>query len=385
MQQFFRPVCLFVSLVGSFYVSSAAFAHESAAAPSRAKAVSVAAVLDRVIAGSKTPALGALVIRDGRIVDQAVRGVRRADRADKAQLGDAWVIGSTGKPMTVALIARLVDKGVLAWDRPLAQMLPDMPAMRAEYRGVTLVQLLSHTAGLPENLQDAKALDAFFVDSRPLPAQREALTRLALTEAPVSKPGSAFGYSNTGFLIAALIAEQATGRTFEELMQREVFEPLYMSSAGFGSPAASGLHGHRDGKSINDPPRKSDDGVPMVYSAAGNVHMSLQDWARFCLDQLAGGRGKGALLTPASYRMMQTAQPGSGAGLDWGVQPSIAGRRGPALVHGGSDGNWLAWAVLLPKSNAGLLVIANAAGDMGADETTHAVAGALLPTIGSAK
>jgi len=115
------------------------------------------------------------------------------------------------------------------------------------------------------------------------------------------------------------------------------------------------------------------------------VHMSLQDWARFCLDQLAGSRGEGALLSPASYRLMQTAQPGSAAGLDWGVQDSIGGRSGPVLVHGGSDGNWLAWVVLFPASRSGALVIANAADDMGADKATHAVVAAILPTLSTAK
>jgi len=381
----FRPTLLLAALVSSCCFIPTVYARESAAVVSQPQSVSVGTVLDNAISGSKTPAMGALVIRDGRIVDSAVRGVRRADRPGNAQVRDTWVIGSTGKPMTVALIAKLVDKGVLAWDRPLSQMLPEMGDIRTEYRNVTLLELLSHTSGLHENLQDAKALDAFFVDTRPLSVQREALTRLALSEAPLPKAESAYSYSNSGFLIAALIAERATGRSFESLMQREVFKPLRMSSAGFGPPAAAGLRGHRNDKAIIDPPRKSDDGVPMVYSAAGNMHMSLQDWGRFCVDQLAGSRGKGALLTRASYVLMQTARPGSSAGLDWGVQSSIAGRKGPALVHGGSDGNWLAWAVLLQESNAGLLVIANAAGDMGADQTTHAVAGALLPTIGSPK
>ncbi|WP_146204381.1 hypothetical protein [Massilia glaciei] len=75
----------------------------------------------------------------------------------------------------------------------------------------------------------------------------------------------------------------------------------------------------------------------------------MGDWARFSLDQLAGAKGRGKLLTPASYRLTQTARPGGPAGLDWGVQASVAGRRGPALVHQGSDGDWLAIVALFPS------------------------------------
>ena len=344
------------------------------------------AVLKQALDGTQTPALAALVMRDGKIAAQAVRGVRRNDQPDPVRADDVWLIGSTGKPMTVALIAKLVDRGVLSWDTPLSKMLPDLAnSMRAEYRSVTLVQLLSHHSGLPENIGDLNFLDTFFVDDRPLPQQRLDLITAALKEAPAVAPGTGFVYCNTGFLIAAVIAERAAGADFEELMRREVFQPLGMDSAGFGPTRDGQPRGHRGGKPVTAAMTKSDDGVPMVYTAAGNVHMSLHDWAQFCLDQLAGSRGNGKLLTPASYHLMQTAQPGSPSGMDWGVQDSIAGRKGPVLVHGGSDGNWLAWAVLFPEAGTGALVVANPTGDMGGDKATNTVLGALFANLSPAK
>ena len=380
-----RSLALLLALSPGLLLSPLAHAQGTEQVKQAPKPVDLDSVLAQAMAGTATPALGALVIREGKVAEHAVRGLRHNDRPEQVSLDDAWLIGSTAKPMTVALLARLVDKGVLSWDGTLAALLPDLArAMRPEYRTVTLKQLLSHRSGLAENLRDEKALDAFFTDARPLPVQRLALVRAALAEAPAAAPGSKFNYSNTGFLIAALIAERATGKHFEDLMQDEVFHPLGMTSAAFGPVPDSGIHGHRAGKPVG-PMLKSDDGVPMVYTSAGNVHMGLQDWARFCLDQLAGSRSEGALLSPASYRLMQTAQPGNASGLDWGVQDSIGGRNGPVLVHGGSDGNWLAWVVLFPASRSGALVIANAADDMGADKATHAVVGAILPSLSTAK
>ncbi len=341
--------------------------------------------LAQALQGTATPAMGVLVIRDGKVAEQAVQGVRRNDATTPVTAQDPWMIGSTGKPITVAMIARLVEQGVLRWDAPLSTLLPDLAAqMQPAYRNVTLVQLLSHRAGLPENLTDAAALDAFFVDTRALPVQREAYVKAALAEAPVHPPGTEFAYSNSGFLIAAVIAERATGKDVETLMQREVFQPLGMTGAGFGPTAAGQPLGHRGGKPVTTAPRKADDGVPPIYTAAGNLHMRLQDLALFAIDQLAGSQGKGTLLTPASYALMQTAQPGSGSGLDWGVQPSIAGRQGPVLVHGGSDGNWLAWVVLFPGQNNGVIAIANAAEDMGADQATMGVLGGLFAELAPA-
>lgn len=341
-------------------------------------------ILAAAMDGTQTPAMAMLVIRDGKIEQQSARGVRRNDGAAAVQAEDVWLMGSTGKPMTSALIARLVEQGVLDWDAPLSRMLPDLQGINPAYRNATLVQLLSHRAGLPENLSDVAALDAYFTDSRMLPVQREAYIRAALQEAPVNVPGTEFAYSNSGFLIAAVIAERATGVSFENLMQREVFKPLGMDGAGFGPTPAGQPQGHRAGKPVTTAPRKSDDGVPAMYTPAGNMHMRLQDMAKFAIDQMDGSRGKGKLLSAASYHLMQTAQSGSPSAMDWGVQPSIAGRKGPVLTHGGSDGNWLAWVALFPETGNGVIAIANAAEDMGADKATMGAMGAVFPELAPA-
>ena len=340
--------------------------------------------LDDALQGSQTPAVAALVIREGKVADQAVRGVRRNDEKASAAIGDVWLLGSTSKLISVAAIARLVERGELSWTQPLAESLPDLAeSMRPEYRQVTLLELLSHRSRLPENVRDLARINPYFDDPRPLIEQRLEYIGLALQDAPESGADGDFVYSNTGFLIAAVIAERSVGKPIEAIIRQEVFEPLGMKTAGFGSPGAGQPQGHRQGGPAPRA-RTHEQGVPPMFSAAGFMHMSLQDWAAFCLDQLAGARDAGKLLAPASYRLMQTAQPDSPAGLDWGVQASIAGRQGPALVHGGSDGNWLAYVVLFPHSGNGVLVVANAAEDMGGDQVIHAVLGGLFPSLAPA-
>ncbi len=342
-------------------------------------ALDLAGALRTAQAGTRVPAIGVLVIRGGRVAGSAVRGVRRSDSPAPVQLGDSWIIGSTGKVQTAAMIARLVDRGVLRWNMPLSDMLPDLAAaMRPEYRAVTLIQLVSHHAGLPENIADMAYFESFFGDPRTLPAQRAAYIARALGEAPAYPAGIAYGYSNTGFLIAAAAAERATGLSYERLMQREVFGPLRMASAGFGATAAGQPSGHNEGKPV--PPTN-----PAMFAPAGNLHMSLADWAKFCIDQLQGARGHGRLLSPASYRVMQSAQPGGNSGADWGIQPAIAGRRGPVLIHGGSDGTWFAYVVLFPQTGNGVLVIDNASAEMGGDATVMALLGAVFPALAPPK
>jgi CubicO group peptidase (beta-lactamase class C family) len=327
----------------------------------------------------RVPAVGAVVIKDGHIKGQAVRGVRRSDRPNPVRISDVWIIGSDGKAMTATMIARLVDRGLLRWNEPLDEMLPDISlAARPEYRRVTLLQLLSHRAGLPQDLNDEKQFRLIGQSYHDKRAQRLAYIRLALKDRPINQPGSAFNYSNTGYLIAAAAAERAAGRSYETLMRELLFRPLGMSSAGFGVPLAGQPSGHVKGH-----PATAADLNPNFFAPAGNIHLSLADWAKFCLDQIAGARGLGRVLRRQTYQLMQSPQADSEYGLGWGVLSQVGGRVGPALAHAGSDGNWYAEAVLFPRFQSGVLVVSNAGEDMGGDKADRAVIKAVLPDLAS--
>ncbi len=341
-----------------------------------ARAADADGVLAAAMKDTKVPALSLLVMKDGQVAETGVRGVRRLGGAVPATLDDAWLIGSDAKPMTAAMVARLVERGTLAWDTPLEKMLPDLAAtMRPEYRGATLVELLSHRAGLPHDTSDMDFFNTFFADTRPPADQRYAYIARALTEKPEGKRGH-YSYSNTGFLIAAVIAERAAHAPYETLMQREVFAPLGMDHVVFGMPGDGELQGHHDGKVA-----VLKDTNPAMFAPAGNVRLTMRDWAAFCLDQMAGYHGQGKILQPATYRMMETRLPGAETGLAWGVQDSIMGYKGPALMHAGSDGNWMALVLLFPETQSGVLAAANAGKDMGGEDATKAVLKAVLPEL----
>jgi CubicO group peptidase (beta-lactamase class C family) len=335
----------------------------------------LSAVLQSAMAGTSTPALGCLIVRNGRVAEIAAVGLRRIGRPEHVQPGDRWLTGSCGKPMTTTLIARLVDRGALSWNTPLSRMLPELaPSMLADYRTVTLLQILSHRAGFSRG--DELVGDQWFSDPRPLPQQRLDFMMRALKQAPVSAPGTAAHYSNTGFIAAAAIAERITNVPYEELMRREVFGPLGMASAVFRQPESGELSGHRDGR-----PAKPIDSGPRIYNSDGLILITLQDWAKFCIDQLAGVKGEGVLLSRASYRLMQSPLPGSEDALTWGFDASLGGRKGPVLSHTGTDENWYASVNLFLNSGDGIILTASAGKSMGGQAADEAAFKSLLPTI----
>jgi CubicO group peptidase (beta-lactamase class C family) len=356
------------------------FAWTALAAPALAGANDAATVQAAIVAGlkmSQVPGMGAAVIRGGHLAVIAVGGVRRLGKSDPVTQDDPWLIGSNAKPMTATMILRLVEQHRLSLDAPLSSLDPALAAAaRPDYRAITLRQMLSHTSGLPHDYHDIPRIMTFFSDRRSPPEQRIAYLKLALTDAPLSPPGTAFHYSNTGFILAGAIAEHATGLSYEELMQREIFAPLGMTGVHVGLPPADGNHGHMDGKLA-----AAKDEIPPMMNPAGGVSLSLPVWAKFCIDQLDGAKGHGRLLSAAGYKQMQSPMPVTGNGLDWGNDAMIGRWKGPVLVHTGSDEAWESIVVLFPQSGSALLVNANGDRNMGGEPAAKSVLRALLPLV----
>jgi CubicO group peptidase (beta-lactamase class C family) len=338
-------------------------------------AIDVDSLLAAATANRTVPGIAVLVIRDGHIAEQAVRGVRASDAPDSAKLTDVWHLGSDAKPMTATLIARLVERGVLAWNTPLSKLLPELAtAMRPEYRSVTLVQLLSHTAGLPSEYE-GESLDTLWADQRPLPAQRLSFARRVLQDPPVVPRGT-FRYSNASFIIAAAVAEHATKKSYEQLMRQEVFQPLGITTAQFGPTHRGQPLGHENGKPLTG--YKADN--PLVYAPAGGIAMSMHDWAKFAIDHMAGEQGGGKLLKRETYAYLHTPVTGH-VSLDWGVAQEKYGVAGRLLQHSGSNGNWFAVIGIVPECRCGVLVAANSAEDTGGDRATVEVLKAMIATL----
>jgi CubicO group peptidase (beta-lactamase class C family) len=239
-----------------------------------------------------------------------------------------------------------------------------------------LLQLLSHRAGLPANLNLAEYL------GNDVESLRLRVVRQELTKKPQNTPGSTFAYSNLGYIIAAAVVEKATGKSWERAIADEVFNPLQMKSAGFGGTGTPGQ--------IDQPWPHAEDGSPTakngpdmdnppVMGPAGRVHCSIQDWARFIQDQLRGARGESALLKPESYQKLRTPPFGGDYALGWTVVQRGWGG-GTVLNHGGDNTMNFANVWVAPQRNFAILVCVNQSGDKAFNATDEAV-GAMIDLL----
>jgi CubicO group peptidase (beta-lactamase class C family) len=325
--------------------------------------------LTDIRAKADLPAVAALVQVDGQVAAQAAVGIRGVGSSKPVTQQDLWHLGSDTKAMTATLIARLVEQGFLKYDDSMGKIFPGIAArMSPAMHDVTVAQLLTHTSGLP-SLATPEQMPAFLAvigAERGIRSQRAAIVMHYLSRKPATRVGE-FSYSNIGYAILGAVAEERTGKTWEDLMRSEVWRPLGIRSGGFGPPGNSGRfdqplgHEMRDGTWVAMDPEARDSDNPPAIAPAGTVHMTLPDWLLFVQDQLDGERGAGKLLKPESYKRLHTPVSKNYA-MGWGVVRAPDGSIA-ALGHTGSNGYWVADVRIFPKRNLILLIALNAGGE----------------------
>lgn len=362
-----------------------------AAAPVRANGLND--YLDGVRRAHDLPALAAAVVIDGKVVASAAVGTRVAGQDRPVTPQDRFHLGSNTKSMTATLAGMMVEEGALSWSSRLGEVLgPAHPGMSASLAAVTLEQLLSHSSGIPADNDELLALyfDDHAFDDNPHALRAWLLDRWKHHEITLPQ-GSAFQYSNLGYILAGMMIETAAGRPWEHLMHERIFQPFGMTTAGLGAQATNGLIdaavGHRAMPDGRIAPMLWGNGadIPTLMGPAGNAHMSVGDYAVWAAWNASGGHAGPQVLAPETlaYLHMEHVQtpirdtppPGTPAtgsyGLGWGlVQFDWADQ--PLLTHNGSNGMNLARIVLDTDRTLGIVVLTNFPGAT-ADAATGAV------------
>ncbi len=333
----------------------------------------LARFLDQVRVKYQLPGLAVRVQARGRVEHDIAIGIRA--RGANAEVGaqDLWHLGSCAKAMTATLLARQVERGLLSWDSTVATVLPDIAAsMHPACARITLDQLLTMSAGLAENPsnhlgldQTVAALRTLDASSLPLSHRRLQVAAQMLAEPPHDRPGTRAAYSNTGYIIAGVIAETVGGKPYEQLIAEQVFAPLGMNHFGFGAPGSSTEvdqpRGHKDGR--NSPalvPSDPEADLPSVFRPAGGLHMGLADWGLFVSDVLDGIKGRGRLLEPATYRLLLASthlKPLAVYAHGWAVLEKDGVPM--ALAHTGSNARWFTSVNAYPQQETFFLLATN--------------------------
>src|SRR5208283_3353439 len=391
--------------------------------------VNVDAILQLILGrGGERFGMVAAVLRGERIIAQGVAGVRKRGTAKRITLDDRFLLNSCTKPMTATLVAMLVEEGKLNWATTLGELFADtVKPMHPAWEKVTIRQVLAHRAGLrldPDclarvfNLMRAPytSLRSAPELMRPprarlgtLPQQRLEIARQALSRLPKIPADTKYWYSNEGYILAGVVLEQLTGRAWEDLMRERLFQPLDISTGGFGPPGTAGKTdqpwGHSSvlGKPLD--PGSPAANFPLYYGPAGMAHMTITDWAKFIGLHLRGDPAnphcQAALLKLDTFAELHAVPPTATYSKGWvmrgvtflatgdaapavtyragafistaswakGTRPGDTGRR---LWHGGSNGVSHSVASIAPEIDFAVLIACNRGLDIAIWKTRQA-------------
>ncbi len=155
-------------------------------------------------------------------------GVRNIKSGLPIRVDDRMRIASVAKAFSGAVALSLVSKGVLSLNDTIGKLLSKLPKPPPEaWAEVTLRQLLNHTSGLPELLEDEAFIEALVASPTKAPPPEKLLTYLYNNDPPLRfDPGSKYQYSNSDNITVALMVEAATGTSYEDQLRELVYRPL---------------------------------------------------------------------------------------------------------------------------------------------------------------
>ena len=332
--------------------------------PARAQSPGAQKALDSLRTKYRLPALLAAVIEPGRI-RYVYAGVQRNDRPEPVRLTDYFHLGSDTKGVTSLLAGKLVEQGKISWDSRLVDVVPTLRGkVLLAYAGVTLDELLSHRAGIPPYTAggEFKHLPAF---SGTASEKRRQFAAVLLQETPVLPvPPALYAYSNAGYVLAALMLEQASGRSWEELVQRAFHKMRLPYRLGFPNRQdAQQPWGHwlpTPADSLFTPLGPTHGYKFQDFMApAGDLAMPLPDFARLVQLHLNGLLGHGQYVSAPTYQRLHFGKPAYAYG--WGVT-KMATTGAPVSFHDGTLGTFYCHAILFPSQQVAFVVMTNAGG-----------------------
>lgn len=161
---------------------------------------------------------GILVAKEGNIVYERYNGLSDLRGADSMSADNTLHIASVSKTLTGMAVLKLVEQGVLSLHDSMGKFFPDFP-----YEGITVKMLLSHRSSLPNYLNYLKDEDTCYSNNDVLNSLYTLKPRLE------GRPGTRFSYSNTNYILLAMIIEKVSGESYPAFMKKTIFDPLQMN------------------------------------------------------------------------------------------------------------------------------------------------------------
>ncbi|WP_198043919.1 serine hydrolase domain-containing protein [Janthinobacterium sp. 1_2014MBL_MicDiv] len=363
------PAAIFVMALAAVPVGAmAAKAAPSSQQQSARAEHDIAAFLRSEMQERQIPGLQLAVIQRGKVVLARNFGVASLQYQVPVTDASLFSINSATKAFAGVAVMQLVQQGKIDLAAPIGNYLPHLPPA---WQAVTVTQLLNHTSGLPDVLDQRSGK---LVGPQPDDADAAWTAVQAL---PMDfQPGTRYRYNQSNYVLLAQLIERQGGQPFVDFVQRHQFDVAGMRHSGFGDAKdvvankASSYVLARGGKGY----RNVIEDFPVFMRAGAGINSTAGDLANWLI-ALQSGR----LLAPASVeRLWQPTTFSDGKPAPWALGwPTI--RRDSHRAVAGIGGARSAFYVY-PDDGLAIIILSNLAGGQ-PEQLIDSVAGFYIPAL----
>lgn len=304
------------------------------------------------------PGLAVAVTQGADVVYSQAFGVMDISTGNPVTPGSLFHVAGVTRTFVAAAVMQLVERRQLSLDSRVTTLLPYFRIDHEGASSITVRQLMSHTAGMPDGGHDRRASRDY--DEGAL----ERYIRGLQKEKPVAAPGEAYFESDVGYRVLGDVIAKVSGQSFEGYMQREILAPLGMTTSTLTfheAPPGSVATPHiLRGDVVRPSPVFP---YYRAYAPSGTLFASVTEMARWAVASVHRGEIDGArILEPASYDVMwrAVAQTGRGDGSWTSLGWFLREHRGQTVVeHEGTTLGFGAGLSLMPESSLGVVVLSN--------------------------
>jgi CubicO group peptidase (beta-lactamase class C family) len=321
------------------------------------------AMLDEAMQQEQVPGLVAMVVKDGKIVYHAAKGLADVESGQAMQKNSIFRIASQSKAITSTAVMILWEEGKFRLDDPISKYIPEFknPQILTTFRygdttyttkpstkEITIRHLLTHTSGLGYGVIDgderirmiyhkAGVTDLFTTENIKIGESVKRLAKLPLHH----EPGTKYTYSE-GLDVLGYLVEIVSGKPFDVFLKERIFDPLGMNDTRFyltdaQAPRLVTVHTRQDGKWAPYPvtfydPAYPKTGAKAFFSGGAGLSSTTEDYAKFLQMYLNGGIYNGKrILSSHTIKMIMTNQVGDllgDGGKDYGLAFGLVDENG---------------------------------------------------------
>jgi CubicO group peptidase (beta-lactamase class C family) len=321
------------------------------------------------ISGVGTPGCAIGLSQNGKTVLTRAYGMANLEYAVPNSSETIFESGSVAKQFTAAAVELLVQDGKLSLDDDIRKYVPEVPNFGKK---IVIRNLLTHTSGLRDQwgLLDIKGMGP----GTQVHSLNTILDLVAHQKALNFDPGAEYLYSNTGYVLSAIIVQRVSGMPFATFTQERLFTPLGMTNTQWRDDFRRVVKNRATAYDPSGRTFAQDMPFTNVHGNGGLLTTvgDLMKWNAF-LDSpsVLGAAG------PAMVQAMTTPMTlNSGKHITYALGLDVTMREGMREIsHSGSTAGYRTWLARYPDEHASVAVLCNAGG--GANPTALGTTSAL--------